>query len=301
MGHYATVYSICVHKRNRPKERLPLGAISEQRPYLGDFFSEVFDPNTFEVVSSNAERTVGCEYRQFGGANNDDLQVIFTPGERGVDASILDPEGNPDYKQTPDHTQVLRSGSLFRLPREEEFGWWACHVNNGRSFKTLVHNRLTERFKQTLPEDLMLKIAPCVNSAALEEAVKKDRLLSASLSKYERSPDVAEGGEWVRNDTALKLRLHIIPERGKRLDPRLALAAMKSKSLGNIVEFGGINYDTAQFEVELEGGQHRSFKIEAPDSGHAFSALIEPALDGKRVPVDSSLFDELGKVLAELG
>lgn len=301
MGHYATVYSICVHKRNKPKERLPLGLIEEQRPYLGDFFSDVFDPESFALVSKSGDRTVGCEHRNLAGENNDELQVIFTPGERGVDASILNPAGKPDYKQTPKHTQVLRSGSLFRMPREEEFGWWACHVNNGRSFKTLVHNRLTEAFKDTFSEDLMLKIAPCVNSAALEDAVKKDRLLSASLSKYERSPDVKEGGEWVHNNTALKLRLHIVPERGKKLDPKLVIAAMKSKSLGDIVEFGGISYDTAQFEVELEGGQHRSFKIEAPDSGHAFSALIEPALDGSDVPMDDSLFEELGRVLTELG
>lgn len=303
MGHYATLYSIFVHERNKPKERRPLGLVDEQRPYLGDFFSDVFDPDPkkFALKSENGERTVGCEYRQFAGPENDDLQVLFTPGEKGVDAWLLNPEGKADYKQTRKHTQVLRSGSLFRLPREEEVGWWACHVNYGRSFKTLVHNRLIEAFKQTYSDDLMLKIEPCVNSAALEQAVEQDRLLSASLSKYERSPDTKDGGDWVPNNTGLKLRLHIAPERGKKLDPRQVLAAMKNKSLGSIVEFGGINFDTAQFEVELEGGQHRTFKIESPDSGHAFSALIEPAVDPAGVPVDESLFTELGRVLTELG
>jgi hypothetical protein len=301
MGHYATIYSIRVHKRNRPKERFALGELEEQRPYLGDFFSEVFDPASFNVVSKSGQRMVGCDSPEFAGENGDELRVMFKPGEKGVDASILDPKGNPGYKQTPDHTQVLRSASLFRLPREEEIGWWVCHVNNGRSFKTLVHNELRERFMQTFSEELMLKIEPCVNAAALEAAVEQDRLLSASLSRYQRSPDTADAGEWVDHDTGLKLRLQIQPQRGGRLNPKRVIEAMKSKSLGNIVQFGDIKFDTAQFEVELDGGQHRTFKIDDPNSGHAFSALIEPALDDKRVPMDQSLFEEMGKVLDDLG
>jgi hypothetical protein len=301
LAHYATVYEVWVHERNKPKERYALGELDENRPYLGDLFYDVFDPATLDLVGKTGQRTVGCDSREFAGENEDELQIIFRPGEKDISASILDPEGKPDYEQTPDHTQVLRSASLFRLPREEKTGWWACHVNNGRSFKTLVHNELRERFKQTYSEDLMLKIEPCVNSAALEAAIEQDRLMSASLTKFERSPDTADAGEWVSKETGLKMRLHLIPERGGKLNPKNVITAMKSKSLGNITKFGGIDFDTAQFEVELDGGQRRTFKIEDPDSGHAFSALIEPELDVKRVPVDESLFKELGKVLDDLG
>ena len=59
-------------------------------------------------------------------------------------------------------------------------------------------------------------------------------------------------------------------------------------------------FDTAQFEVELENGQRRSFRIEEPDAGHAFSEDISPATDGDGDLDDSSLFKELSRVLTEM-
>lgn len=301
MSHRATIYSVCVHKRNRPNEKFPLGAIDEQGHYLGDFMLDVFNPANPVLISAGGNRSVAFEARHLAGENNDEVQVILNPGERGVKAKILKPDGDVGYEQTPRDTQSLRSGALFRLPREEMEGWWACHINSGRSFKSLVQNRLMEAFRQTFSEDLMLKITPCVNAEALKAAVEQDRLLSASLSKYERSPDTAEGGEWVHGDTGLKLRLSILPERGKRLAPKLVKKAIANGALGNIVEFGGISFDTAQFEVELENGQHRSFRIESPDAGHAFSEDIDPKVDDDGEFQDEVLFKELGRVLTELG
>lgn len=228
MGHRATIYTVRVHKRNHPSETLPLGAIDDNGRYLGDFLvDDIFDPRTFSAESAVSERSVGCESCQLAGENSDEVQVILNPGERGVSAKILKPSGDVGYRQTSKDTQVLRSGSLFRLPREAHVGWWACHVNNGRSFKQLVHNNLAEAFKMTFSDDIILKIEPCVNAAALREAIEKDRLLSASLSKYERSPDIADGGQWVRSDTGLKLQLHISPERGKSLAPTLVKQALQ--------------------------------------------------------------------------
>jgi hypothetical protein len=303
MGHRATIYNVSVHKRNHPKELLPLGNIDGSGKYLGDFLVDAFNPQTFSAVNEDDTREVRCSTRKLAGESKADLQVILNPGERGVRANIIEPDGQVGFEQTAKHTQLLTCGSLFRLPRKPVVGWWACHINSNRSVKSLVHTRLLALFKETFGDDLMLKITPCVNAAAFKDALDNDRLLSASLSKYEHGPDIAEGGQWVKSDTGLKLRLYIRPQRGKRLLPTLVKKALggDKAAFGQIVEFGGVSFDSAKFEVELENGIHRSFNIEAPDSGHAFSEDIDPEISADGELKDESLFSELGRVITELG
>jgi hypothetical protein len=228
------------------------------------------------------------------------LEVTFHPGERGVRADIMEPNGQVGFEQTAEHTQLLTCGSLFRLPRKAELGLWACHINYKRSAKSLVAPRLEQLFRQRF-DNLRLKIKPSVNAAAFKDALEHDRLLSATLIKHERSPDISAEKQWVDSDTGLKLRLDIEPESGKRLFPDRVLKALKTRDLGNIVEFAGVTFDSANFRVKLDNGNERTFKVEDPEKGHAISEVIEPkvARDGSLEP--SSLFGELGRVLTDLG
>lgn len=303
MGHRAAIYDVSVYKRNRPKELFPFGAISDGKyRYLGDFLVDAFDPKTFSAASDDNSREVLCTKAKLGGPNNADVRAILHPGERGIRANIMEPDGQIGFEQTAKHTQLLTCGSLFRLPRKEKTGWWACHINNNRSIKSLVHDRIQELFRKEFP-DLMLDISPCVNAAAFKAALDSDRLLSASLVKYERPSDIAENGKWESGNTGLKYQLYIRPERGKRLATTLAKKAFggDKNAFGQVVKFGGVSFDSAKLEVELENGLHRSFNIEAPESGHAFTEDIEPKVNSDGELDETTLYNELGRVVNELG
>ena len=164
----------------------------------------------------------------------------------------------------------------------------------------MVAPELERLFRERF-EKLRLNFKPSVNAAAFQDALENDRLLEATLIAYERSPDIADEEAWVDKDTGLKLRLDIEPSGGKRLLAGRVLTAFKSRDLGNIVEFGGVKFDSANFKVKLANGIERTFKVEDPEKGFAISEEIQPeaATDGSLKP--KSLYDELGRVLTELG
>lgn len=302
MAHRATIYSVRVHKRNHPKEFLALGALNDDSRYLGDFFREVLNPESFSCVDELSEREVIGESCKLAGQDNADLQAIFFAGERGVRAKIMNKDGQLALDQMPTDTQLLRCGSVFRLPRTETVGWWSCHLNKGRSVKSLVAPELIARFQRQFP-DLILKIEPVVNKAALQAALEEGRLLSATLTKYEKPSDIAANDKWSADDTGLKFDLTIQPDRGKLLASSLALRAFKKEdaALSSVVEFRGLDFESASFEVELANGIVRSYNTARPDGGHPFSQYIEPELENDGDPKDESLFAELGKVITELG
>jgi hypothetical protein len=150
---------------------------------------------------------------------------------------------------------------------------------------------------------LVLEITPCVNSAVFAQALERDDLLSVNLYKYDRSSDIRDRGKWVREDSGLKMQLSLKAERGKRLLPTLAKRALggDDAALGGIVEFSGISFDEAKLEVELENGYRRSFNIQALESGHPISEDVNPQLGDDGDLIDESLFQELARVIGELG
>jgi hypothetical protein len=297
VAHRATLYSIHVHERYKPKEPKELGQLDEDGAYLAEFLESVLDSD-FSAENEDGNKDVTCSGATL---SEPDLRVIFNPGERGIRADIADENGQLRFEQTARHTQILKSASLFRLPRNEKRGWWVLHLNHNRGIKFLVESELMKQFKEKFP-DLILNIVPAINSEAYVAALERDDLLSATLYKYDRPSDISEGNKWVRSDTGLKMKLSIEPERGKRLLPELAKRAIRGdrEAFGAIVEFGDVTFDQAKFEVELENGTRRTFNVQAPESGHAFSEDIEPVLTDDGEPTDDSLFSELERVLADL-
>lgn len=300
MAHRASVYTVRVHKSRHPDEFVPLGDIDGSGTFLGDFLVDALNPKSFEAARADESQDVRCETRELSGANRDEVEVLFRPGERGLRADHLEPGGQVAFKQTAQHTQLWTCGSMFRLPRKANVGLWACHSINRRGPKSLVAPELEKLFRERF-DNLRLTFKPSVNAAAFRDALENDRLLEATLIAFERSPDIADEEAWVSKDTGLKLRLDIEPSRGKRLFAGRVLEAFKSRDLGDIVEFGGVKFDSASFKVRLANGTERTFKVEDPEKGFAISEEIQPeaATDGSLKP--KSLFDELGRVLTELG
>jgi hypothetical protein len=126
-------------------------------------------------------------------------------------------------------------------------------------------------------------------------------LLSVSLLKHDQSSDIADRGKWVRDDAGVKLALEIKPERGNRLIPDLIRKHLAGEgTYGQIIEFGGLDFDSAKCKVELPDGTQRTFNIDAPENGHAMSQDIDPATrDDDDLDTDS-LFSELRGVIEEM-
>jgi len=301
LAHRASIYTVSVHKSRHPEELVPLGDIDGSGTYLGDFLVDALNPKTFEAARADESQDVRCEKRQLAGSDRDEVEVLFRPGERGLRADHLEPDGQVAFKQTAQHTQLFTCGSLFRLPRKSDIGLWACHSINRRGPKSMVAPELERLFRERF-EKLRLTFKPSVNATAFRDALENDRLLEATLIAYERSPNIEDEKSWVDQETGLKLRLDIEPAGGKRrlLAPRV-LDAFKTKNLGDIVSFGDVRFDSANFKVKLANGAERTFKVEDPEKGFAISEEIEPeaATDGSIK--QKSLFEELGRVLTELG
>lgn len=295
MSHRAAIYSVRVHKRGKPKEPAPLGDIDEQGKYLGAVLDATFRDG---FAADGGEKAVRCSNSKLEG---EDLQLSFHHGERGVVADIMNINDELRLRQESTDTQLVRCGSLFRLPRNKTWGWWAVHINNNRSVKSLVHDEMVARFKATFP-DLMLVVTPSVRSGVLTQALDDGRLQAVRLIKYDETSDFKDANQWLRQDTHAKIELRVSTlERSKRLAAQLAQRAVggDQAAYGKIVEFEGLTFDEAKLEVELESGATRTFTVSGPLGGHPFTADIQPS-EQNGEPTEASVFEELGRVLTEM-
>lgn len=298
MRHRATIYSVRVHERYKPNIGIPFGDIDGAGAYLGNFLQDVFSSPTFESVSADGQREVTSTSSSLV---EPEVRVMLAPGERGIRAEIMDRDGQLQFSQQPEHTHIVQCGSLFILPRNETSGWWVTHINNSRSVQSLVKNEIVRQFKDTF-DNHILKIEPCVSREMLVEALNNNGLLSVSLFKHEQSSDdVADRGKWARDSAGIKLELDIKAEKGHRLRPNLVkkFLAGEEGSFGQIIEFDGMNFDSAKCQVELPNGDKRTFNIETPDSGHPISQDIHPR-DNDGDLVADSVFSELRRVVEEV-
>jgi hypothetical protein len=66
------------------------------------------------------------------------------------------------------------------------------------------------------------------------------------------------------------------------------------------VEFNGLEFDTAKVEVALTDGTTRTFNIETPDAGHAFTVEMDKLDFEDGEPTDKSIFAELRRAIDEM-
>jgi hypothetical protein len=295
MGHRALIYSVRVHPKWKPDDLLELGDLEEGGIYLGDVLRDIFS-NDF--LASRDNKIVVGESAKLDGT---DLKLSFRSGDGGYGADIEDENHNLLLRQLPDHTQLLPCGSLFRLPKNQKYGWWVVHENNGRSVKGVIEAELQARFRARHP-DLKLEINPWVRSDVLTEALAEDRLKSVRLFKYGSASDFKDADQWMREQASPQIELRISArERAMKLVPGLAKSAAEGnkEAFGRVIEFENLKFDMAKVEVELDNGSSRTFELLGPPGGHPFAADIEPS-ETQGIPDDASLFDELGRVITEM-
>lgn len=295
MGHRALVYTVRVSKFRAPEDRQKFGDFDGEGNYLGSALESIFR-NGFRAESTRDNKEVFCERVEL---DEDDLMLSFRHGESGYASEFM--EGDQMvFSQRTDHTQLMPCYSLLRLPENRDVGWWAVHVNNRKSGKSLILPELKRRFRDLFP-DRSLQIEPCVKATAFEEALDKDQVQSIKLIKYDRSSDYKDATKWLRKNTHAQIELRISPlERGKRLASDLIRKVVGGNhdAYGEIVEFEGMRFDSARVQVKLDGGV-RTFDLAGSGSGHPFPAIITPD-ETQTGPVAGSVFAELGTVISEM-
>lgn len=297
MTHRVALYTVHVRrKRDTSGDFLPFGDIDEQGTNLAQVAAGYLNDPHFEVANEEETRSLHCEAVEWDGS---DLFAMFRHGLTGVAADIIGKRGEHRLRKSIDDTELVRCGALLRLPSVAEMGWLAAHINNSRAAKGLMEKGIQARFRHDFPT-LVLEIKPFVSGSVLLEAVEENRIESVRLVKWDRSSDRASVGKWVHEGEAAKIELSIKPKgRVKRLLSGLPKSFLQGNVdvFGEIVQFEGMRFDEARLEVKLPDGQHRTFNIEHPDSGHAFTEDIrdlrteegEPTLDSLRTALARAL------------
>ncbi len=296
MHHRVAVYTVRTRRKRAEGYQL-LGDIDDQgsnlTAILADHLSEL------ESVSADETRSVACTDVT---VERDEVFVVLRHGQTGLAADIVDKIGELRLRQTPDDTQRVRCGCLFVLPAAEETGWLAVHINNERHIKGLLEKGIQERFRADFP-DMVLEIKPYVMGSVLQKAVEEGRIDKLRLITWEQPHDraIAATDKWVRQGAAAKLEMIITPRgRIERILSSLPLRFLRGdqQAFGEIVEFEGIRFDEAKLEVALEDGTRRTFNIERPDAGHAFTEDLTGLQMEDGEPTDASLRAALRSALS---
>lgn len=298
MSHRAAVYTVRVHKRNSPNDSRLLGDIDDNGSRLITAFKGYAEGLESETPDKlRAVRTVSSEI------HGDELRLMLQHAQRGVAADIVSETGQLRIHQELNDSQRVRCGVLLQLPLNQTDGWMAVHLNNNRHVKGLLAQRLVYRFHQDFP-DLTLRVAPYVLGSVLRTAVDRDKVEKVTLVKLERPSDRANADtdKWVRSDLGARVQLGI-EARGRQAHVIPSLLSRflggDNNAYGEIVEFGGLTFDEAKVQVRLENGGTRTFNIERPETGHAFTEdLRDLDLQDDGEPTEPSLFAALRAALS---
>lgn len=301
MSHRAAVYTVRVRKkRDTSGDHRLLGDIDEEGTSLRDLLQNYFaDFTSTSVDETKVVRSVQSD------VDGDEVRLVTQHGQNGVAAEIVGPKGQLRHRQTPDETQLLRCGCLFQLPPAKDLGWLAVQVNNGRGVKGLLQKGLAERLREDFP-DLMLDITPYVEASVLKTAVDDGRIDKVKLVKYEKPNDraIAATNDWVPAGIAGRLELDISARgKGTRIiaDRLRRFLGGELAAFNEIVEFEGLTFDEAKVEVAMDGEGKRTFNIEKPDSGHAFTEDMDDLTMEDGEPSIDSVFDGLRSALGTVG
>jgi hypothetical protein len=298
MAHRAALYSVSVHPLYKPKELRRFGNFDKKGTSLAALLDQYLDPafgvqdgdRSVEIVSSNLAK--------------DDLELVVKHGQTGVAADIFDSKRKKRLHQNPEDSHEINSGVLFQLPRNATIGWLAVHVNGNRSPKQLVYSELADKFRADY-DPLKLLVSPAVSTAALLAAVESGQINTVKLTRLDRPTDIRKRitDQWVRKDQRAHVEVLIRAGTGEHVLNNLILKYLKGQKgvLSQITEFSGAEFDNAKVEVTLDHDKTRTFNIENPEAGHAFTVDLDGLkFQSNGEPTNASLFAELRRATEEM-
>ena len=290
MSHRASIYSVRIRPKRTSDDWCLFGDYNSVGTWAGDTIAAVLE----QLDAYSADDNVHAIHEsELAISSNDYVGISILSGRTGV-TSVLQKSGESDFYRTVDHSEAMRSGILFYLPRNRDRGVMAVHSPHGRGCKAIVGRELRQHFSN---QGYLLDLSPIVPVDALSDAIRRSEIKKITLIKYatNRSDKFHEAAQW-GSDEVGRLELAITSRRMRSLRPgplQRLLAEPSDDNRRQILEFGGLDFDDAGITVKFPGNSRRTFYLGSPDKGHGMSLDINVQNEDIYGAVADELAEEL--------
>lgn len=272
MSHRASIYSVRIRPTRVRDGWCLLGDYDSIGTWAGDTITAAL--RQLDAFSTDG-RVHASHESNLRTSSHYSVGVSILSGRTGV-TSVLQKPGETDFLRTIDHSEAMRSGILFFLPRNRDRGVMAVHAPHGRGCKAIVEHELRQHFSGL---GYVIDLSPIVPADALSEALRQSEIKKITLIKYEtsRSDKFHDAAQW-GSDEIGRLELTITSRRMRSLRStplRRLLQDSSDDSRRQILEFGGLDFDDVGITVKFPNKVRRTFYLASPSKGYGMSFEID--------------------------
>lgn len=290
MSHRASIYSVRIRPTRVSDGWCLLGDYDSIGTWVGHTILGVLRQLDAYSADSNVHAIHESDLLT---SSNDHVGISILSGRTGV-TSVLQKPGQSDFYRTVDHSEAMRSGALFYLPRNRDRGVMAVHSPHGRGCKSIVERELRQHFSTI---NYVIDLSPIVPVDALSDAIRQSEIKKITLIKYatSRSDKFHEAAQW-GSDEVGRFELSITSRRMRSLRRGPIERLLEDPSDDNrrrILEFGGLDFDDAGISVKFPGNIRRTFYLGSPSKGFGMSLEINVQNEDSYGAVADEIVEEL--------
>ena len=296
MTHRAKLYSVKVHNAGATKQACFLGNVDGKGTRAASIVQEALQV----LDATNTEHKIHISYESLmQPMDRDQVGATLLRGNSGVTSTITKND-NEVFRREPDHSESVRAGVLFELPKEEYEGVVALHIPHNMGYKSILEKELQRSFTKF---GLVMTLKPIVPIAAFQEAVNSGHIKKLVLAKYNVS-DSDPFTQYAKLDSGNTDRMKLVfePKRRKFLsyDPLNRFVDDKTdENLRALLTFESLPFEEARVTAQLPDNTTRTFNIENIEGGHPMSICLD-ITESNNNRVASSLGVEKSALLQEL-
>ena len=272
MSHRASIYSVRIRPSGVPSGWRLLGDYDSKGTWAGDtILTELQGLNAFSA-DGNVHANHESDLATF---SNDYVGISILSGRTGV-TSVLQKPGANDFFRTAAHSEAMRSGVLFYLPRGRDRGIMALHSPHGRGCKAIIERVLRDHFSN---RSYIIDLSPVIPVDALNDALEQSDIKKITLIKYttSRNDKFHEAAQWGSDEIGrLEFTITSRRRRSLRADPLERLLRNPSDdNRKQLLEFAGLDFDDVGVTVKFPGNVRRTFYLASPSKGYGISLDID--------------------------
>lgn len=275
MAHRAKLYRVTIHRRGQAGSPLSLGQVDSR----GSAALDLVVPALRNLYATSRDGAITIAYEgDLETTASNHIGISLLRGKTGV-SSAIQQDGITRFQRTIQHSEAVRAGLLFDLPRYQSEGILVLHVPHNMGYKTVLYTYLQEQFRR---HNLTFLLQPIISISALNRAlsegkVKTLRLTALGSSSHDPAEVISRFGIGHHRRLSIKIEAgrdmylasNYLTTLGKTSDENERL-----KLLRQALKHETLSFDEADVGVELPDGTTRTFKLEESDGGHPMSIQL---------------------------
>lgn len=296
MTHRAKLYHVKIHKLGKGEDIQLLGNVDGH----GTSAAKIIKDGLRKLDATNNENTIHISYESsMQDIDGDQVGVTLLRGNSGITSTIKE-KNKIVLQRHQDHTESVRAGVLFALPRAKDRGVAALHIPHGMGYKSILENELKKDFRKF---NLLITLAPIVPIDAFHQAVRQGHITKLTLTKYDVSDsDLFSQYAELDNSNTSRMKLVFEPKRKNwlRHDPiERFVNNPTDETRQQLLEFSSLQFEEAHITVKLVNNITRTFNIENVEGGHPMSIdlnikeLQDSQINSNLGAIRDDLFKEL--------